>query len=141
MGKTIRVVMVAATVALAMGVPTVANAAPNAQVVLVSGGSVKAAPGKSSPKVTCPPGAMAVGGGASSGSPGGVFLLGGGPTDGGRSWVEQVRNTLTTNSTVTVLDMLNGVRDWFDHEGSLSRKEVVAHYQDLITKLLTPAGS
>ncbi len=46
-----------------------------------------------------------------------------------------------TFATTAVLDMLNGVRDWFDHEGSLSRKEVVAHYQDLITKLLTPAGS
>jgi len=97
-----RVLTVAATAALAMGVPVAASAAPNAQTVLVSGGAVTAAPGKSTPKVTCPAGYQVAGGGASTGSPGGVFLLAGGPTDGGRSWVEQVRNTLSSNSTATV---------------------------------------
>ena len=40
-------------------------------------------------------------------------------------------------ATAAVLDMLNGVREWFHRDGRLSRKEVVTRYQEMITKLLS----
>lgn len=42
-----------------------------------------------------------------------------------------------TMSTMAVLDMLNGVREWFHQDGKLTREEVITHYQRMITKLLT----
>jgi hypothetical protein len=37
---------------------------------------------------------------------------------------------------VAVLDMLNGVREWFHKDGRLTRDEVVGLYQGMILKLL-----
>ncbi|MCE7002470.1 TetR/AcrR family transcriptional regulator [Kibdelosporangium philippinense] len=44
-----------------------------------------------------------------------------------------------TMATMAVLDMLNGVREWFHKGGTLTRSEVIAHYQAMITKLLSPS--
>jgi len=41
-----------------------------------------------------------------------------------------------TFSTMAVLDMLNGVREWFHKDGRLTREEVVVLYQGMILKLL-----
>jgi AcrR family transcriptional regulator len=43
-----------------------------------------------------------------------------------------------TLATMAVLDMLNGVREWFHKDGNLTREELIAHYQVMITKLLRP---
>ena len=42
-----------------------------------------------------------------------------------------------TFSTMAVLDMLNGVREWFHKDGRLTREEVITLYQGMIAKLLS----
>ncbi len=37
---------------------------------------------------------------------------------------------------MAVLDMLNGVREWFHKDGTLTREEIIAHYQGMISKVL-----
>ncbi|HEY2100040.1 MAG TPA: TetR/AcrR family transcriptional regulator [Pseudonocardia sp.] len=39
--------------------------------------------------------------------------------------------------TMAVLDMLNGVRTWFRHSGSLSLNDVVARYTAMVRKMLS----
>ncbi|TDD56962.1 TetR/AcrR family transcriptional regulator [Nonomuraea terrae] len=39
-------------------------------------------------------------------------------------------------ATMAVLDMLNGVREWFRRSGPLSRDEVVHHYTTFVCKIL-----
>jgi AcrR family transcriptional regulator len=39
-------------------------------------------------------------------------------------------------ATMAVLDMLNGVREWFKRSGPLTRDEVVRHYTDFALKIL-----
>jgi AcrR family transcriptional regulator len=39
--------------------------------------------------------------------------------------------------TMAVLDMLNGVRTWFSHSGSLSLNDVVARYTAMVRKMLS----
>ena len=41
-----------------------------------------------------------------------------------------------TLATMAVLDMLNGVREWFHKDGPLTREKIIAHYQQMIAKLL-----
>jgi AcrR family transcriptional regulator len=41
-----------------------------------------------------------------------------------------------TITTMTVLDMLNGIREWFSAAGRLARDEVVARYTDLVFTML-----
>jgi hypothetical protein len=40
-------------------------------------------------------------------------------------------------TTMAVLDMLNGVREWYRHDGPLSRDEVISHYTDIVLKVLS----
>ena len=42
-------------------------------------------------------------------------------------------------STVAVLDMLNGVREWIDPDGPTSYDEIVRYYQSLVLRQLTAA--
>jgi AcrR family transcriptional regulator len=39
-------------------------------------------------------------------------------------------------TTMAVLDMLNGIREWFNPRGTLSRDELVAYYTSLVFRLL-----
>ncbi|WP_390624330.1 hypothetical protein [Fodinicola feengrottensis] len=39
-------------------------------------------------------------------------------------------------TTMAILDMLNGVREWFRKDGRLTRDELVARYQRMIARLL-----
>ncbi|GAA1711877.1 TetR/AcrR family transcriptional regulator [Fodinicola feengrottensis] len=41
-------------------------------------------------------------------------------------------------TTMAILDMLNGVREWFRKDGRLTRDELVARYQRMIARLLHP---
>jgi AcrR family transcriptional regulator len=41
-------------------------------------------------------------------------------------------------TTMAVLDMLNGVREWFQHSGRLTFDEIADHYTALVLKLLRP---
>jgi len=39
-------------------------------------------------------------------------------------------------ATMAVLDMLNGVREWFDPSGQLSRDDVIGRYTEIVLKIL-----
>lgn len=39
-------------------------------------------------------------------------------------------------ATLAILDMLNGVREWFDDKGRLTRDEVVEHYIELVGRVV-----
>lgn len=41
-------------------------------------------------------------------------------------------------TTMAVLDMLNGVREWFHKDGALTRDELITHYQRMVARLLRP---
>lgn len=41
-------------------------------------------------------------------------------------------------TTMAVLDMLNGVREWYHSDGPLSRDEVIDRYTDIVLKILSP---
>ena len=38
--------------------------------------------------------------------------------------------------TMAVLDMLNGVREWYHHDGPLRRDEIIDRYTDIVFKML-----
>lgn len=44
-------------------------------------------------------------------------------------------------TTMAVLDMLNGVREWYRRTGPLSRDEVIDRYTEIVLKILATAGS
>lgn len=54
--------------------------------------------------------------------------------DGCRCGEFSVQNVPIT--TMAVLDMLNGVREWFAPGGPLTRSELVDHYTDIVTTIL-----
>ena len=54
--------------------------------------------------------------------------------DGCRSGEFSVRDVSIT--TMAVLDMLNGVREWFDPGGTLTRAELVGRYTDIVMTIL-----
>lgn len=44
-------------------------------------------------------------------------------------------------TTMAVLDMLNGVREWYRRTGPLSRDEVIERYAEIVLKILATPGS
>jgi hypothetical protein len=54
--------------------------------------------------------------------------------EGCRSGEFSVRDVSIT--TMAVLDMLNGVREWFDPGGTLTRSELVGRYTDIVMTIL-----
>jgi AcrR family transcriptional regulator len=59
--------------------------------------------------------------------------------DGCRTGEFSVRDVSIT--TMAVLDMLNGIREWFSPEGPLTRSEVVDRYVDIVMTILAPQRS
>lgn len=54
--------------------------------------------------------------------------------EGCRSGEFRVRDVSIT--TLAVLDMLNGVREWFTHDGPLTRPELVDRYTEIVMAIL-----
>ncbi|MFE6555531.1 TetR/AcrR family transcriptional regulator [Streptomyces sp. NPDC057746] len=54
--------------------------------------------------------------------------------DGAQAGEFTVENLAIT--TMAVLDMLNGIREWFSPNGPLTRDEVIDHYVDLVLTIL-----
>jgi AcrR family transcriptional regulator len=54
--------------------------------------------------------------------------------DGCRTGEFSVRDV--SIATMAILDMLNGVREWFSPDGALTRSEVVDHYVDIVMTIL-----
>jgi hypothetical protein len=54
--------------------------------------------------------------------------------DGCRSGEFTIRDVSVT--TMAVLDMLNGIREWFSQSGPLTRSEIIDRYQDLVMTIL-----
>jgi len=45
-----------------------------------------------------------------------------------------------TMATMAVLDMLNGVREWFHKDGEQTREQIIDRYQQMIAKMLRPSS-